>query len=115
MTTINLYVAIRAYDTAPDSIVRRLTRRDQIDGDYVGVMIDSYFDQRTAFVLLVSAAGVKFDASISDDGSRRDLNWDPIWSVKPILTQRAWTAEMRIPFSQLRFNPFREQYLGLSG
>ena len=100
-----LYIAIRAYDTAPDSIVRRLTRRDQIDGDYVGVMIDSYFDQRTAFVLLVSAAGVKFDASISDDGSRRDLNWDPIWSVKTNIDKKGWTAEMRIPFSQLRFNP----------
>jgi len=100
-----LYIAIRAYDTAPDSIVRRLTRRDQIDGDYVGVMIDSYFDQRTAFSLLVSAAGAKFDASIADDGSRRDLNWDPIWLVKTNIDLEGWTAEMRIPFSQLRFNP----------
>lgn len=100
-----LYIAIRAYDTSPDSIVRRLTRRDQIDGDYVGVMIDSYHDQRTAFTFLVSAAGVKFDAMISDDGSRRDLNWDPIWLVKTNIDHQGWTAEMRIPFAQLRFNP----------
>jgi hypothetical protein len=100
-----LYIAIKAYDTAPDSIVRRLSRRDQIDGDYVGVMIDSYLDHRTAFALLVSAAGVKFDASISDDGSRRDLNWDPIWTVRTNIDHEGWTAEMRIPFSQLRFNP----------
>lgn len=100
-----LYIAVKAYDTSPDSIVSILTRRDQIDGDYVGVMIDSYHDKRTAFTFLVSAAGVKFDAMISDDGSRRDLNWDPIWLVKTNIDHQGWTAEMRIPFAQLRFNP----------
>lgn len=57
----NLYIAIRLYDTAPDSIVARMTRRDDIDGDQVTVAFDSYFDQRTAFGFGVSAAGVKGD------------------------------------------------------
>ncbi len=44
----NIYIAVRLYDTAPDSIVSRMTRRDDIDGDQVTVAFDSYFDQRTA-------------------------------------------------------------------
>ena len=50
----NIYVAIKAYDTAPDSIVSRMTRRDDTDGDDVIVAFDSYFDQRTAFGFGVS-------------------------------------------------------------
>ncbi len=46
----NLYVAIKAYDSSPDSIVNRLTRRDQADGDLVGIIIDSYHDLRTGFL-----------------------------------------------------------------
>ncbi len=57
----NIYVAIKAYDTAPDSIMSRMTRRDDIDGDEVFVAFDSYFDQRTAFGFGVSAAGVRGD------------------------------------------------------
>lgn len=100
-----LYLAFKAWDTAPDSIVRRMTRRDQIDGDYVGVMFDSYHDQRTAFAFFVSAAGVKFDSYISNDGDSRDVSWDPIWMVKTSLDSQGWAAEMRIPMTQLRFNP----------
>src|SRR5659263_113243 len=50
----NLYVGIKAYDTSPDSIVNRLTRRDHIDGDQVGIIIDSFHDLRTGFHFGVS-------------------------------------------------------------
>ena len=55
----NIYVAVKSYDTAPDSIVNRLTRRDQADGDLVGVIFDSFHDLRTGFLFGVSSAGVK--------------------------------------------------------
>ncbi len=100
-----LYVGIRAYDNAPDSIVKRLTRRDQIDGDYVGVQFDSYLNRRTAFCFYVSAAGVKRDYFISNNGDSRDFNWDPIWYVSTTSDSEGWYAEMKIPLSQLRFNP----------
>ena len=57
----NIYVAIRAFDTAPDSIVNRLTRRDDIDGDFVGMQFDSYHDLQTAFTFVASVAGSKLD------------------------------------------------------
>ena len=100
----NLYIAIRAYDTHPDSIVKRLSRRDDLEGDQVGIQIDSYNDKRTAFSFFVSAAGVKTDWVISDDGMNRDYNWDPIWYVDTAIDSLGWTAEMKIPFTQLRFS-----------
>jgi hypothetical protein len=99
----NLYVGIRAYDTEPDKIVRRMSRRDNRDGDWVEIIFDSYFDRRTGFAFSVSAAGVKNDMLISDDGEKRDASWDPIWYVKTAVNRQSWDVEMRIPLSQLRF------------
>ncbi|MFP4622015.1 MAG: DUF5916 domain-containing protein [Bacteroidales bacterium] len=108
----HLYIAIRAYDTHPDSIVNRLSRRDNMDGDQVGVQIDSYNDNRTAFSFFVSAAGVKTDWIISDDGMDKDYNWDPIWYVKTDIDSLGWKAEMKIPFTQLRFSQKGESEWG---
>ncbi|MBN2615058.1 MAG: carbohydrate binding family 9 domain-containing protein [Bacteroidales bacterium] len=99
----DLYVAIRCYDTDPQKIVSRLTRRDNIDGDWAGISIDSYFDQRTAFGFLVSAAGVKLDGKFTNDGGNIDPTWNPVWYVKTSEDSKGWYAEMKIPFSQLRF------------
>ncbi len=108
----NIYVAIKAYDTAPDSIVSRMTRRDDMDGDQVVVAFDSYFDQRTAFGFGVSAAGVKGDLVWTDDGTNEDDTFDPIWYVKTSLFSWGWAAEMRIPLTQLRFSATGNQVWG---
>jgi hypothetical protein len=100
----NLYVGIKAFDTSPDSIVRRLTRRDQTDGDLVGVIFDSFHDLRTGFLFGVSAAGVKFDQMFIDDGQSADGSWDPNWWVRTSINVEGWVAEMKIPFSQVRFD-----------
>jgi hypothetical protein len=100
----NLYVAIKAYDTSPDSIVNRLTRRDQADGDLVGIIVDSYHDLRTAFLFGVSSAGVKYDHLFSNDGQNEDSSWDPNWWVKTSVNAEGWIAEMKIPLSQVRFD-----------
>jgi hypothetical protein len=99
----NLYVAFKAYDNHPDSIMKRLTRRDNTDGDLVGIILDSYHDLRTAFLFGVSAAGVKFDEIFSNDGNNEDGSWDPNWWVKTSVNAEGWVAEMKIPFSQVRF------------
>ena len=99
----NLYVAIKAYDTSPDSIVNRLTRRDQVDGDLVGILLDSYHDLRTAFLFGVSSSGVKYDQVFINDGQNQDSSWDPNWWVKTSVNKEGWVAEMKIPFSQVRF------------
>ncbi len=109
----DVYIAIKAYDTAPDSIVTRMTRRDDTDGDLVLVALDSYFDQRTAFGFGVSAAGVKGDLIWTDDGMNEDETFDPIWYVKTAIYDWGWAAEMRIPLTQLRFSASETQTWGL--
>jgi len=99
----NLYVAIKAYDTSPDSVVNRLTRRDMPDGDLVGVIFDSFYDLRTGFLFGVSSSGVKYDQMFLNDGQNEDSSWDPNWWVKTSIDEEGWVAEMKIPFSQLRF------------
>jgi hypothetical protein len=99
----NLYVGIKAYDTHPDSIVNRLTRRDNVDGDQVGIIVDSFHDLRTGFHFGVSSAGVKFDQMFTEDGQNEDQSWDPNWWVKTSVNSDGWVAEMKIPFSQVRF------------
>ena len=99
----NLYVAIKAFDTAPDSIGQRLSRRDFLNCDQVGIIFDSYHDLRTGFSFVVGASGVKSDYIYSDDGRNEDPTWDPIWYVKTRIYPWGWAAEIKIPITQLRF------------
>ena len=108
----NLYVAIKALDTEPDKIVRRVSRRDDSDGDWVAVGIDSYEDKMTAFVFIVSASGSKADLR-QVEGNGEDESWDPIWEAKTSMQPDGWYAEMRIPYSQLRFGKKTDYRWGL--
>jgi hypothetical protein len=108
-----IYVAFRCYDSEPDKIERRLSRRDGFEGDYVGIIFDSFFDKRSGFSFVVTAAGVKGDEFISNNGNNRDTGWNPIWDTKTNIDLEGWTAEMRIPLSQLRFGSHEEQVWGL--
>jgi hypothetical protein len=108
----NMYVGMKMFDPSPDSIVRRLTRRDQIDGDIAVVFIDSYDDKRSAFAFGVTAAGVKFDQFTSNDGQNEDDTWNPIWWTEVSIDSAGWNAEMRIPLTQLRFEEKSEQEWG---
>jgi len=100
----DLYVAIKNYDTSPDSITKRLTRRDAADGDLSGIILDSFHDLRTGFLFGVSSSGVKYDVMFSEDGQNEDESWDPNWWVKTSINNEGWNAEMKIPFSQVRFD-----------
>ncbi|MDX1363543.1 MAG: DUF5916 domain-containing protein [Arenibacter latericius] len=108
-----LYVGIRCYDSEPNKIEKRLSRRDGFEGDWIAIFIDSYFDKRTAFGFLVTAAGVKADILESNNGENEDESWNPIWYTKTKIDLEGWTAEMKIPLSQLKFGKAKEQTWGL--
>ncbi len=98
-----LYVFVRAYDPAPDSIRGFLSRRDQhTPSDFIHLMVDAYNDKRTGVRLTVNPMGVKRDFSISND-MHEDASWDGVWDVVTAVDAQGWTAEYRVPFSQLRF------------
>jgi len=101
----NLYVFIRALDPHPDSILSLLSRRDvRSASDQLKIIIDSYHDRRTGYEFAVNPAGVKRDYSIFGDGQEDDA-WDAVWEVMATIDSLGWTAEFKIPLSQLRFAP----------
>ncbi len=110
----NLYVLIRAFDSEPDKIATRVSRRDDVDNsDVVGIIVDSYYDHRTAYEFSVNAAGVQSDGTYSNDSQSEDKSWDPVWETRTTIDDSGWTAEMRIPFSQLRFASKNRQTWGV--
>ncbi len=99
-----IYVGIMAYDTAPDSAISSLFRRDGNEvSDWVYVSFDSYNDKRTAFTFAVNPKGVQKDILYYDDNGE-DVLWDAVWEAKAQLLSNGWSVEMKIPLSQLRFS-----------
>ena len=83
--------------------MRALTRRDvRGPSDQIIVFIDSYNDRRTGFDFNVNPDGVKRDYAIYNDG-QEDGSWNGVWDVSTSVDSLGWTAEFRIPLSQLRF------------
>ncbi|MFN2571861.1 MAG: DUF5916 domain-containing protein [Gemmatimonadales bacterium] len=100
----NFYVFVRAFDAHPDSIKRLLARRDvRVCCDQIKIVIDSYHDRRTGFEFAVNPGGVKRDYAIYGDGQQEDDAWDAVWEVGTQVDSLGWTAEFRIPLSQLRY------------
>src|SRR5947207_15207685 len=98
-----LYIGARLYDAHPDSIVARLARRDQgTNSDRFQVFIDSYHDKRSGFYFGINAAGTLYDGTLFNDDWDDDT-WDGVWEGKVTRDAQGWTAELRIPYSQLRF------------
>jgi hypothetical protein len=102
--TQHLYVGARMYDTRPDSVAAPLARRDAtgLYSDWLHVMVDSRHDRRTAFSFSVNPRSVQRDVYFFDD-VREDASWDAVWEGAAQVDSLGWTAELRIPFSQLRF------------
>lgn len=99
----NFYVFIRAFDPEPQKIMKYLARRDvRPPTDQLKIVIDSYHDRRTGYEFAVSPGGVKRDYSIYNDANE-DETWDGVWDVATTLDSLGWTAEFRIPLSQLRY------------
>jgi hypothetical protein len=109
----NLYVFVRAFDPHPDSIKKLLERRDSFTAsDMIWIFVDSYHDKRTGYEFGVNAAGVKMDQAIYDDGNE-DGAWDAVWDVATRIDSLGWTAEFRIPLSQMRYSRDREHTFGI--
>ena len=110
-----LYIGARLFDEGP--ITTRLGRRDMplLDADWFGVVIDSYHGHQTGFVFDVNPSGVQRDAvkSMTSSGESDDNSWDAVWDVATSIDDEGWSAEYRIPFSQLRFNRAERQLWGI--
>lgn len=106
-----LYVGARLYDRSP--VTTRLGRRDMSmsASDWLTLIFDSYHDHRTAFGFEINPSGVRRDQTRTEN--HEDDSWEPVWEAATSIDAEGWTAELRIPFSQLRFNPVNDPVWGL--
>jgi hypothetical protein len=110
-----IYFGIMMYDSQPKRIVRQLTRRDRPgEADRISITIDSYNDRLTGFNFSVNASDVQTDGIISSDGVIYDTNWDAVWESATKILRAGWSAEVKIPFSALRFPPRKKYTWGVN-
>jgi len=100
---VALYIGARMYDSLGAAGVRtRLSRRDQVGGgDYLQFIFDTYHDHTGITAFLINPSGVKNDAGQAS--AYADPSWDPVYRAEARIDSLGWTAELKIPFSQLRF------------
>ncbi|MBI1967689.1 MAG: carbohydrate binding family 9 domain-containing protein [Gemmatimonadetes bacterium] len=99
-----IYVGARLYDSHPDSILALLGRRDAgVHADRFVFFVDPYHDRRSGFFFGLNAAGTLMDGVLFNDDWDDD-SWDGVWDGRVTADSLGWTAEMRIPYSQIRFN-----------
>jgi hypothetical protein len=103
-----VWIGARMWDPEPGRIQARLTRRDNFGSfDQFGVMFDPNLDGLTGYGFLVSAANVQTDMYLYDD-DRQDQNWDAVWASAVTIDEQGWTAEIRVPLAQLRYESSSE-------
>ena len=110
-----LYVGARMH-SRDGRIQAPLGRRDNTEqAEHILVAFDTFLDRRTAVVFGVTAAGVRIDRYHSSDSEESfDSGFDPVWRAETNIGADQWTAELWIPFSQLRFIPRTDQTWGLN-
>jgi hypothetical protein len=111
-----LYVAMRVILTRPREIRSPLGRRDNIGpAEHFWISLDTYHDERTAYTFGLTPHGVRGDHyNATDDERDRDTSFEPVWQGAAQLDSTGWSGEMRIPFSQLRFNDGDVQRWGVN-
>ncbi len=111
-----LYVGARMLSTAPNAIRALVTRHDREgSSEQLIVSLDTHHDRRTAYTFAVTPASVRIDYyHPSDEEDSRDDGFDPVWQAQARIDSLGWTAEMRIPFSQLRFTAADVQVWGVN-
>ncbi len=107
-----IYIGAYCHDSEPKKIQRLLTARDDnANADWFAVGFDTYNDNINGYRFQLSAANVQSDARLSPGNF--DLNWDAVWFSKTSIKADGWMAEIKIPYSALRFSKATDQTWGL--
>jgi hypothetical protein len=109
------YIGIHAFDPEPMKIRAPFVERDNVLGtdDNVAVFLDTRNDRRTAIELRVNPRGNQSDAVFNDGTGNEDFSPDFFFDTAAQITDDGWTAEMRIPFSSLRYPRLAENRWGI--
>ncbi len=109
-----IYIGAVMHDVSQDSILRELSARDDIgNSDFFGVFLDTYNDHLNGYEFIVTSGGVQVDARQSP-ANGEDGNWNAVWDSRTTLRGTDWVAEIRIPYSAIRFSSAAEQVWGIN-
>ncbi|MBU1011514.1 MAG: carbohydrate binding family 9 domain-containing protein [Bacteroidetes bacterium] len=99
-----IYIGAMLFDTAPDSIMNELSKRDELGvSDNFGVHIDPFNDASTTYSFFINPAGVQMDGKLAANSNHEDRNWDAVWESTTQIVENGWVIEIKIPYAALRF------------
>ncbi len=98
-----LYCLMICYDHRKN-IQANTGKLDDFGGDIVSIMLDTFGDRRTAYKFAVSAAGVRSDCRMLDDGRNRDYSWDGVWFSAAKIYDWGFIVEMKIPYRSIQYD-----------
>ena len=114
----NLYIAAVLFDREASTLVISDSRRDASlsDEDSFRFILDTYGDRQNAFMFGTNVGGIQYDGQVTNEGSGSggsfssgsfsgaNLDWDTSWTVRTRVGDFGWSAEIAIPFRNLRFD-----------
>ena len=107
-----LYFAFKCYDE-PDKVRATIAKRDNVFGeDNVRIFLDTFNDQRRAYILGFNPYGIQQDAILTE-GQDEDYNFDIVMESKGVMTPDGWTVEVAIPFKSLRYTAGKDKQWGI--
>ena len=111
----NLYVSGRCWDSAPESewVANEMRRDGMGQGEYLGILLDTFYDRRNAVEFVVNPLGGRMDGQITNERGWNG-DWNPVWDVRVGRFEGGWTFEAEIPFKSLRYRPGSTQIWGFN-
>lgn len=110
---LGIYFGATMKDPNTVKIPKELTERDQIgNDDFFFILLNGYNDRQQSLQFIVTAAGVQYDAKMTNDNE--DASWNGVWYSAIQINEDNWVAEIFIPYSELRFPNKDVQVWGLN-
>ena len=98
-----VYFGAQMYDPHPEKRAKEMVERDNVGNDDIfGVVLNGYNDKQQSLEFLVMPTGVQYDAKITNDNGE-DSSWNGVWYSAAKINEKGWFAEIKIPYSELRF------------
>ena len=112
----SIYFGFLCYDTQPDRIISRMTKRDaELTGDDAAVVfLDTFHDRRNCYFFVTNLLGTQLDGRIAENGLRRETTWDGIWKSAGQKTDFGWSAEIAVDLGSLKYEPGKDKTWGLN-
>ena len=112
----HLYLGLRCFDSQPLRLVANHMRRDADleENDNIQIILDPFNDRRGGFFFSINPLGARQDLLLTDEGRTRNLAWDGVWQGSTSIDSLGWSAEVAIPFDQLRYPDTEEGVWGIN-